>query len=100
MGEIEMHIKKPRIWTHQTYVKKKKKKKFQGTYPGCICSWDFQQTNDNPQAGIHWALTSRLDRNKLRREKKERKQLQASMNAKAETFSVAQRGHISGLLLS
>lgn len=25
-------------------------------YPCCICSWDFQQTNDNPQTGIHLAL--------------------------------------------
>lgn len=26
------------------------------TYPGCICGWDFQQADDNPQTGIHVAL--------------------------------------------
>ena len=30
-------------------------------YPGCICGWDFQQTYDNPQAGIHGALMRRTN---------------------------------------
>lgn len=29
-------------------------------YPCCICSWDFQQTNDDPQTGIHLALMRKI----------------------------------------
>lgn len=39
-------------------------------YPGCICSWDFQQTNDNPQAGVHGALMRHRLQTKKQVEKK------------------------------